>query len=202
MKMKKSNVFISIGLLFIIAALFIAIGNVQVSNKADETAQRIVFQVEAEIPEEPDMLIPNHYPEREMPTVQVEEYRYIGTLEIPSLELTLPVMEEWDETRLKISPCRYYGSVYQDNLVIAGHNYARHFRYIKKLPMESEIIFTDAEGNVYTYFVAWVETLQAEQIEEMTFQSEEPENDWDLTLFTCTTGGGSRYTVRCIKMER
>lgn len=33
----------------------------------------------------------------------------IGTLEIPSLKLTLPVMSEMNDNLLKISVCRFYG---------------------------------------------------------------------------------------------
>ena len=56
--------------------------------------------------------------DKEMPTVEWEEYQYIGMLEVPSLELSLPVMDQWDYDRLKISPCRFAGNLYQDDLVI------------------------------------------------------------------------------------
>ncbi len=48
-----------------------------------------------------------------MPTVLIGGYAYIGEIEIPSLQIRLPVMESWDYDRLKISPCRYSGSCEQ-----------------------------------------------------------------------------------------
>ena len=43
-----------------------------------------------------------------------------------------------------------------------------------------------------------VENLQPTQIEEMTEKTEESD-EWDLTLFTCTTGGSARCAVRCVR---
>lgn len=54
-------------------------------------------------------------------------YEYIGYLSIPSIGLALPVMKQWSYAGLKIAPGRYSGSLYTDDLVIAGHNYNRHF---------------------------------------------------------------------------
>lgn len=85
----------------------------------------------------------------------------IGTLEIPSLDLTLPVMSEWSYPLLKLAPCRYAGSAYQGNLVIAAHNYKTHFRKIRTLSEGSEVRFTDAAGNVFVYHVAVVEALDS-----------------------------------------
>ena len=201
MRLTKGNFFIGLGLLFLLAALLLTTFNTYTGGRADEAAREIVLELQVQIPDEPETTLPNTIPEREMPAIEVGEYRYIGTLEIPVLELVLPVMEECDDNRLKKSPCRYSGSFYQDNMVVAGHNYARHFRQLKNLPMESEIIFTDVEGNVYSYYVAWIENLQSEQIDEMVNKTSTPESNWDLTLFTCTTGGGSRYTLRCIRSE-
>ena len=201
MRLKKGNLFIGLGLLLLIAALLLTGYNIYVGEQASKASQEIVEELQVQIPDEPETSLPNTIPEREMPTIQIGEYRYIGTLEVPELDLALPIMEEWDDTRLRISPCRYAGSVYQDNMVLAGHNYAKHFSRIKRLPMGSEILFTDVEGNEYLYEIAWMETLQPDQVEEMTYQSGDPATDWDLTLFTCTTGGGSRVTIRCVKTE-
>jgi sortase A len=41
-----------------------------------------------------------------------------------------------------------------------------------------------------------MEILSPFAVEEMT------SGDWDMTLFTCTVGGQSRVTVRCVLEER
>lgn len=129
--------------------------------------------------------------ERQMPTVELEGYRYIGVLSVDSLELSLPVMEEWDYDRLKISPCRFAGNLYQDNLVICAHNYPQHFASLKEVPLGTEVTFTDAEGSAFRYAVVGFDTVGPDEVEKMVT------GDWDLTLFTCNTNGQTRCAVRC-----
>lgn len=137
--------------------------------------------------------IPGH---RDMPTVEVNGYRYIGMLEVPSLELTLPVMEQWDYDRLNISPCRFSGNVYDDDLVICGHNYPHHFQPLKYVPIGTQLKFTDAEGNDFYYAVTSIETIGPNDVQAMTT------GDWDLTLFTCNTSGQTRCTIRCERLGK
>ena len=40
--------------------------------------------------------------------------------------------------------------------------------------------------------------LEPTQIEKMTTKTEDSDA-WDLTLFTCTTGGSARCAVRCVR---
>ena len=87
------------------------------------------------------------------------------------------------------------GSAYTDDLIIAAHNYTRHFGNLKNLEPGDRIIFTDVDGNVFSYEVILRETLMPTAIEEME------SGDWDLTLFTCTIGGAYRVTVRCQRAE-
>ena len=104
-------------------------------------------------------------------------------------------MSDWDYTRLKIAPCRYSGSTKSDDLVIAAHNYTRHFRSLKRLPIGAEVTFTDMDGVVSVYEVVATDILAPTDVAEMTA------GDYDLTLFTCTYGNRSRVTVRCERAE-
>lgn len=127
----------------------------------------------------------------EMTEVEIDGYAYIGYLSIPKLELELPIMADWDYTRLRISPCRYTGSVRGEDLVIMAHNYASHFGGLSKLSEGDSVIFTDMDGIVTVYEVVAQDILDPHAVEEMT------SGDFDLTLFTCTYGGKSRVTVYC-----
>lgn len=88
---------------------------------------------------------------------------YIGILEIPSLDLSLPVMNEWSYPNLKIAPCRYSGSAYTGNFTIAGHNYSTHFGPVRNIDIGAQIIFTDVKGRSFYYEVKAVETLFKDQ---------------------------------------
>lgn len=130
-------------------------------------------------------------PNREMPDISIDGNKYIGVLQIPALDLQLPVMKDWSYTKLRSAPCRYSGSAYKNNLVICGHNYNRHFGNLKSLRIGSELSLTDADGNTFLYKVVEIETLKPHSVDQMK------SGDWDLTLFTCTVGGATRVTVRC-----
>lgn len=131
----------------------------------------------------------------EMPTLQIGKQSYIGYIELPTLGLSLPVMSEWSYPKLRIAPCRYTGSVYDDSLIILAHNYTRHFGGIKDLAIGDPVQFIDADGNIYQYTVAKHETLEKRDVREMV------DNEYDLTLFTCTYGGRNRITVRLTRVR-
>jgi sortase A len=195
---KKGTVFIVLGVLMIGAALALVCYNRWDANRADRAAQTAVTQLLEKIPQNTDLYkTDTTATEGEIPAIDLDGDKYIGLLEVPSIDLTLPVLGEWSYDNLRISPCRYSGSVYEDNLVIAGHNYSRHFSPLKWLATGTEIKFYDVEGNVYKYVVTQIETLKPTEIDRMI----EDSDDWDLTLFTCTTGGRSRCTLRCVRVE-
>lgn len=211
------------GLCLIAAALLIVLYNIKEAEDAYEASMEVLPVLEESIQKEKDKGFQNEKdPNREMPTKVIDGIAYIGELKIPAINLELPVISEWSYDKLKIAPCRYSGSAYADNMVIAGHNYARHFSPIKNLPVKTDIYFTDVEGTEFHYRVTAMEILKPSQVSEMTGEREQltdeeeleadikaimegttqaeeeiPEKDWDLTLFTCTYGGQTRYTLRC-----
>lgn len=130
-------------------------------------------------------------PDMEMPITVIDGNDYIGVLDIPTQGLSLPIISEWDYPRLRIAPCRYRGSVYSGDIIIAGHNYDRHFEPIKRLRIGDPVTFTDVEGNVFRYTVCGFDQLDTYDVAKMK------EGEWDLTLFTCMTSGNLRATVRC-----
>ena len=129
--------------------------------------------------------------DNKMTYTEINGYDFIGYLSIPVLKLELPIMSDWDFERLKIAPCRQFGSTGGGNLVIAGHNYTRHFGYLQKLKTGDLVLFADMEGVMNTYEVKAVEVLQPSAVDEVK------NSIWDLTLYTCTYGGKSRVAVFC-----
>ena len=127
------------------------------------------------------------------PEITLNGAVYLGFLSIPALELELPVRRDLTDGGLRLSPCRYAGSAEGGGLVIAAHNYRQHFARLSALRQGDLIRLTDADGNVYDYAVAQTETLDGGAVDDMT------DSRWDLTLFTCTYGGKSRLTVRCMR---
>ena len=126
-----------------------------------------------------------------MATVEVDGYDCIGILSVPVLDLELPVLTDWSYAKLKKAPCHYYGSYYEKDFVIAAHNYKSHFGRLSKLQAGDIVVFTDVSGTVHYYEVVILETLPKNATKEMITSG------FDLSLYTCTLGGGSRITVRC-----
>lgn len=195
-KRKIGLILMTAGVLLVCAALVLFLGNQREGIEAGNAAEMVLPKLREHIgdtdtdPDEPEAVY-EAYETDEMTEVMIDGYAYIGYLSIPSLELDLPIMSEWDYTRLKIAPCRYAGSTKTDDLVLCAHNYARHFGNIKTLTAGDEVDFTDMDGVTIRYAVVSVEILEPTAVEDMT------DSGYDLTLFTCTYGGASRVTVRC-----
>ena len=203
-KAMKGKILTGVGLLLIAAALLLTVYNIRESDRAGSESEEMVVRMEsltADLPErletEKKELVPEYVknPEMEMPTVEVNGQECVGMIEIPALGLKLPVISEWSDAKLKKAPCRYSGSAYLKNMIIAGHNYRTHFSGIKRLNPGDSVVFTDADGNVFSYEVAEIETVGGYDIEKMEA------GDWDLTLFTCTNKGKARAAVRCREIE-
>ena len=207
----KGTGLIFLGLLLIAAALFLTAYNLYDEQRAEQSAMQAVDQLgDFLLPETPketatepsgereapaiydQTTLPDYVlcPEMEMPLETINGMDYIGVLQIPSLELELPIASEWNYPNLKTAPCRYSGSAYLNNMIICAHNYSSHFGKLKNLSEEDVATFTDMAGNVFIYKMVERETLNPTDIEEME------DGDWDLTLFTCTVGGKTRVTIR------
>ncbi len=185
---KKSYVFIIFGILLTLSAFLLSGYNRVIQFKAEKASKSIVKELEALKITPLDI----KNPDMEMPVEKVGGYDCVGILEIPDLNLKLPVLSEWDNKKLRVAPCRYTGNIYNDNLIICAHNYSKHFGNIKRLKAGQKLTFTDMYGNIFQFTVSSNETVKpdAENINA---------GNWDLTLFTCNTAGNARVAVRCIR---
>jgi sortase A len=190
------------GVLLLAGAVALASYNMYIDKHAGEKSKEIKQQLNELIQEKiladsyiqediTDIPLYVKNPEMAMPVISIDGNDYIGVLDIPELDISLPVMSEWSYPKLKIAPCRYTGTIYMNNMVIAAHNYDSHFGRLKELQPGDSITFTDTDGNLFYYEVTDMEVLEPTAIEDMK------NSGYDLTLFTCTYGGKTRYTVRC-----
>ena len=205
MRQKIGRLCMVLGALLILAAAALLAYNKWDASRADKASQEVLGELEqtlnAAIEEKAKSdtvaLQPELDPTQVMTVTELNGWDYIGYLSIPSIGLELPVMSEWSYAGLKVAPGRYSGSTYADNMVVCAHNYAKHFSPIKWLALGSEVYFTDMDGQRWSYEVSNVETIQPTDIDKMITASDE--DAWDLTLFTCTTGGRARCAVRCTR---
>ena len=201
MKRRAGMICMILGAVLIGAALSLFLYNEWDSARAEERAEQVLEQMQKQTEddaEEENALADTDDFGKEI--ISIDGNDYIGWISIPSISLELPVMAQWSEEGLKTAPGRYAGSPSEDNLVIAGHNYRRHFSPIKWLEPGTEISFTDAEERVRYYEIEETEELLPDQVEAMITKTEK--DTWDLTLFTCTASGQARCAVRCRRIDK
>lgn len=186
---KKSKKLIIIGVSLIVLSLCLFMNNIHEENVAGKKSNEVLKVINNIVDENVEVIYNNEI-NNDINTIMVDGYDYIGTITIPSLNIELPVMSEYDYDRLKIAPCRYYGSIYTDDLIICAHSYKSHFKYLDKLEQNDLIIITDIYGIKYVYEVLEIELLSPNDVKKMI------DNEFDLTLYTCTNDGLSRITVR------
>lgn len=193
MRRRIGNLCMILGAVLVALALLLLVYNRWDAARAARQAGYTLTALQADLTE--PKASPVYPTEGEMPTVTIDGYDYIGYILIPDLDISLPVQSAWSYPGLKIAPGRYAGSAYTGDLVIAGHNYEKHFGPLRWLDIGADVYLVDMNSLVWHYTVTAVETLEPTQIEEMTEKT--TAGDWDLTLFTCTSSGQARHTVRC-----
>lgn len=181
--MKNSKILILIGVIIVLIASTMCIYNKYTEYKAGEKSIEILKELKSDIKEDSNKTI----------SLNVDGNDYIGIISIPSLNLELPVMDNYNN--LNIAPGRYYGSLEENNLIICAHSYKKHFRYIGNLTKGDTIIITTTLNENIIYEVLEVEVLSATDILEMI------NNEFDLTLYTCTSDGLNRITVRANRVN-
>ncbi len=193
MKVKKGIFLMLSGLALVLAAMVLTGYNIYDGKRAEKKSEEILTLLEGTeingIRDNRELF--EKYPNMSMPTKEVDGLSIIGTLEIPSLGVSLPVCKSWSYENLREAPCCYSGSIYSHDCVIAAHNYQSHFGRLKNLTEGNSVVFTDVTGNVFNYTVGSVGSLDGRAVEEMKSAG------YDLTLFTCNKSGTARVTVGC-----
>ena len=130
-----------------------------------------------------------------LPTVLYRDRSILAAVSVPSLGLRLPVFNEWDEELLKTAPCRYRGSLSENNLILMGHNYKSHFGPLSDVRIGETVTLENTLGNKFHFTVDKIEALSGSDGELL------PDETYPLTLFTCDMSGTARIVVRCIRTQ-
>lgn len=132
----------------------------------------------------------------------------IGVLEIPAMELTMPVYLGASEAHLAAGAAVLGNTSApiggaNSNCAIAGHRGWRgadYFRHIDKLAVGDTVKITNL-WETLTYTVADIQIIQPHEVEKIKIQQGRDL----LTLLTChpyASGGRQRYVVYCERTEK
>lgn len=204
---KLGTLFISTGLLLMAAALFFTMGNLQEDRQAGQASAQVIKKFEqvifhnepqntAEISTFTEEIVSQDPVTSEMAVTEIDGNSYIGVLEIPDREIQLPIMSDWSYPQLEISPCRFSGSLYTNDLVICGHNYTSHFGWIWNAGPNEKLNFITVNKEIAHYIVDYVETIGPDDVDYLCEKT-----DWDLSIFTCTYGNANRRVLRCSRVN-
>ena len=195
---------ISLGAVLILSALLLFVYNQWEDQKAGESAEKMLADVQTAItqqiesspaqPEKEESAEREETEPEETKISMINGYNYIGVLNLPTLNLELPVLSDCDEALLKVAPCRDFGDLATDDLVIAAHNYRRHFGRLSQLSYGDQVTFTDMDGNVHVYQVAEISMIAPTDVSLVA------DSAYELVLYTCDYTNQNRIMVGCRKI--
>ena len=185
---KLGKYLIILGLILIVISLSLFTFNNLEDYQASKASHEVLKMIDDNKSEEIVTNVSN-LTKQDEDVISIKGNDYIGIIEIPTINLKLPIMSEFTYDKLKVAPCRYFGSILTNDLVICGHSYQAHFGNLYKLQPKDIIIINDFHKQ-YIYEVETIEILEATDITNML------DSEFDLTLYTCTKDSLRRVTIR------
>lgn len=126
----------------------------------------------------------------------------IGVIDIPSVDITYPILSDYNDDLLKLSPCRFFGPMPNEvgNLCIAGHNY-HSYKFFSKLidiSIGDTISIYDMSGNKLNYSVYDKFIVDSDNL---SCTSQNTNGKKEVTLVTCNTNRQKRTIVKAKEIE-
>lgn len=120
----------------------------------------------------------------------------VGTIQIPKIDLNLPILEDSNKDAIDVSVAVDVGPGLNKvgNTVIIGHNYrdGRFFSNLKNLANGDKIYITDETGTKVEYTVYNIYTTTPE---DSDFMDRDTQGAIEITLDTCTDDTQSRLII-------
>lgn len=158
-------------------------------NSDDSQVVPIQEVVEPETQEEPQA--------REITASNGQVYEIEGTLSIPVIGISYPILTKQSEELLKISLCKYWGPNPNEpgNYCIVGHNYAsgKMFGKLSQVNIGDTVTLKDLSGKVITYSIYNKYPVEPTDV---SCTSQLTNGNRELTLITCTDYGKRRLVVK------
>ena len=187
--MKKNGLLIC-GVCLLVCAIGIFSYMQITQNRANQQAKMYIEQLKQSMPEVTDSFVEERN-DSNMSMMEIDGENFVGILEVPAYGTELPVGSSWQKGKTAEYPCRYWGSVFDNNLIIGGSDYPGQFDFMEKISMGDTVYITDVTGARVSYTVSWIE-----KTEEVSKEYLENKNE-GLTLFSRSPYGFDYTVVRC-----
>ena len=109
-----------------------------------ETLRTLMPQTQNAVPEERR--------DNTMSVLPVDGVDFVGIVELPRYGSILPVCGNWGRTSQY--PCRFSGSIYDGSMRIGATTQKGQYPFYREISVGDSVVFTDVEGNRYTFQVA------------------------------------------------
>ena len=190
MKKGKFPIVLVLGICLVVISFALIVGLQIRTHLGANESQKVVTRMNELLSERIEG-VPRTYPNLNMPILEINDIDYVALIEIPSLNLSLPVADVWNSQKLYNSPARFYGSCYDHSLVIGGADNSYQFSFCDKIDNGTVIIVTDMTGTQFSYTVSRVDRSKSAESNWLISR------DYDLTLF-CRDALSMEYVaVRC-----
>lgn len=133
-----------------------------------------------------------------------KDYDIVGIINIPSIDISYPILAETDDELLKVSVCRFTTEVEPNevgNLCIAGHNFTntRAFSKLNQVEIDDIVEITDLSGRTLQYKVTDNFVVDPR---DLSCTSQDTNGRKKITLITCTNGNRQRRIVQAIEIPQ
>lgn len=196
-KFEKCAIYIVLVLIVFICLEIINVFQKSTTDYDEETYSKVYDQYNA-IEEENDEYGVSRIPEENSEEKQVDDNLVLGTIEIPKIGISYPVISTTTAEYLKIAPTKLAGVGLNEkgNCSIIGHNYEndKFFSKLGDLSKDDVVYIKEKDGMKRVYSVTEKKEISANDVSCL----EQNTNDKrQVTLITCTNVKNKRLVVKC-----
>ena len=196
-KFEKCAIYIVLVLIVLICLEIINVFQKSTTDYDEETYSKVYDQYNA-IEEENDEYGVSRIPEENSEEKQVDDNLVLGTIEIPKIGISYPVISTTTAEYLKIAPTKLAGVGLNEkgNCSIIGHNYEndKFFSKLGDLSKDDVVYIKEKDGMKRVYSVTEKKEISANDVSCL----EQNANDKrQVTLITCTNVKNKRLVVKC-----
>ena len=98
--------------------------------------------------------VPDERSNTTMSSLEIDGDSFVGIIEVPVYESKLPIYASWDADKLNRFPCRFFGSVYNETLILGGSENDGQFDFITQISLGDSVCITDTMGVRYAFQVS------------------------------------------------
>lgn len=188
--MKKGSLFLITGILLIMGSLGVLLFNQYQIRQSAGQAANLVQIIEPKLPMHASGF-PGMFSNPAMPVLEIDDQDFCALVDFPGFGTLLPVSSSWDTRNLSAYPSRFWGSIYDNSMIIGGSGQDGQFDFFDQLNPGAVVSVTDMLGFEYSYTVSRIDRAKSVTYERLC------EGGHPLVLFAGNLFSTEYLIVRC-----